>query len=131
MVLLALVLSVVLAAIYLLVGVLKLTTPRDTLLANPRMGWANDYSARSIKGIGLAEVLGAVGLVAPWYLWVAPVLTPVAAVLLAVLQALAIATHVRRGESAVVPGNVVLLALALVLAALRFYTLAQGPASAY
>ena len=51
--------------------------------------------------------------------------------LLAVLQGLAVATHVRRGELAVVPGNVVLIVLALALVALRLYTLAQGPASAY
>lgn len=119
----ALILSVLLAAVYLLVGVLKLTTPREKLLANPRMGWAQDFPARSIKGIGLAEVLGAVGLLVPWYIGVLPVLTPLAAVGLAVLQALAVRVHLRRGEGKVVPGNVVLVVLALVVAVLRFVEL--------
>jgi hypothetical protein len=131
MVLLALVLSVALAVIYLVVGAVKLLTPRDRLLRNAHMGWATELTDRSVKGIGLAELLGAIGLLVPWYLWVAPVLTPVAATLLAVLQALAIRVHVRRGERRVVPGNAVLLVLALVVAGLRFYTLSQGHASAY
>lgn len=117
---LALVSSVALAATYLVVGLLKLLTPRERMLADPRMGWAADYPSRSVKGIGLAEVLGAAGLFVPWYTGILPFLTPVAATLLAVLQALAIRVHRRRGESRVVPGNAALLVLALAVAALRF-----------
>jgi DoxX-like family len=126
---LTLFLSIVLGATYLGAGALKLLTPRDKLLRNPRMAWANDYPDRSVKGIGLAEVLGAVGLFAPWYSGVAAFLTPVAAVLLAVLQALAVRVHLRHGETKVVAGNVALLVLALAVAVLRFTELAQGSAA--
>jgi DoxX-like family len=131
MFLLTLVLSVALGATYLGAGTLKLLTPRETLLANPRMGWAADFPDRSVKGIGLAEVLGALGLFVPWYSGVAPFLTPVAAALLAVLQALAIRVHLRRGEPKVVPGNASLLVLALVVAVLRSYQLAEGQPGLY
>jgi DoxX-like family len=129
--LLTLILSMALGATYLGAGALKLLTPRAKLLANPRMGWAADYTEANIKGIGLAEVLGAIGLFVPWYTGILPVLTPVAAVALAVLQALAIRVHLRRGESKVVAGNASLLVLALVVAALRFYELTQGSPAAY
>lgn len=124
--LLTLILSIALGATYLGAGAYKLLTPRAKLLTNTNMGWAEDYPDRSVKGIGLAELLGAVGLFVPWYTHVLPVLTPVAAIGLAVLQSLAIPVHLRRGESRVVPGNVSLFVLALVLAILRFVQLAQG-----
>ena len=129
MVLLTLVLSIALGATYLAAGAAKLLTPHEKLLQNKNMGWAADFPARSVKGIGLAEVLGAIGLFVPWYSGILPFLTPVAATLLAVLQALAIRVHLRRGESKAVPGNASLLVLALVVAVLRFAQL--GSASAY
>jgi hypothetical protein len=48
------------------------------------------------------------------------VLTPIAAVGLAVIQAGAIRTHLRRGEKQVLPLNAVLLVVAVVVAVLRF-----------
>jgi hypothetical protein len=43
------------------------------------MAWAKDYSDQGLKLIGLAEVLGAIGLVVLWLLGIACVLTPLAA----------------------------------------------------
>src|SRR5690606_27194122 len=80
--------SGVLAAMYLFAGITKATTPRDALL--PKMPWVEDFSARTVRVIGVAELLGAVALVLPWLLDVAPVLTPVAATGLVVVQVLAI-----------------------------------------
>ena len=65
MALLALFLSVALGATYLVVGLVKILTPRHRLLARRAMGWAADYSDRSVRGIGASEVLGAVGLFVP------------------------------------------------------------------
>lgn len=120
---LALILSIALGATYLGAGAYKLLTPRDKLLANKNMGWAADYRDSQVKGIGLAEVLGAIGLFVPWYTHILPFLTPVAALALALLQALAIPVHRRRGEGKVIPGNVSLLVLALLVAVLRFLQL--------
>ena len=53
-----------------------------------------------IKLLGIAEVLGAIGLVAPMATGIAPVLTRVAAVCLATLMGGAVATHVMRREPA-------------------------------
>ncbi|HET6984683.1 MAG TPA: DoxX family protein [Myxococcaceae bacterium] len=85
-----------LAVVFTLVGGVKLLVPRETL--QKKMHWAPSWPRWRIKLLGLAEVLGATALVVPGATGVAPVLTPVAAVCLAILMAGAIATHRRLGE---------------------------------
>jgi hypothetical protein len=67
-----------------------------------------------------AEVVGAIGLILPAALDIAPVLTPIAALGLGLTMLGAAATHVRRGELQALPANVVLLALAIFVAIERF-----------
>jgi len=110
----------VLAAFFLAAGVTKLTQSRRKLLANPNMQWVEDFSAGTLKLIGTAEVLGALGLILPGALDIAPILVPLAAVGLAVIMAGAIVTHARRKEWKVLPINVVVLILAVLLAVFRF-----------
>lgn len=98
-------------------GFMKLTTPKDTL--GERMAWAKDFSAPSIKLIAIAEVLGAIALIVPPLTGIVPILAPIAAVGLAILQIGAIVTHVRLGEKAIIP-NIVILLLALFVALARF-----------
>ncbi|MFD5829709.1 DoxX family protein [Lentzea sp. NPDC060358] len=100
--------SGVLAALYLMAGFTKLAKSKRDLLAEPRMAWAADFSAGQVKGIGAVEVAGALGLVLPWLTGLAPILTPVAALGLALVQVGAAITHIRRGEGATVPVNLVL-----------------------
>jgi hypothetical protein len=66
--------------------------------------------------------------VLPWLTGIAPVLTPIAATGLVVIQALAMAVHVRRHEQKGLPMNIVLLLLALVVAVFRFVQFAGGMA---
>lgn len=102
-------------------GAAKLATPHTKLVQNPRMGWAEGSSPTQVKGIGAVEVLGAVGLVLPWLLNIAHVLTPVAALGLAALLVGAAAAHGRRGElRQAVPVNGALFVLAIAVAVIRF-----------
>ena len=73
-----------------------------------------------IKAIGVAEVLGAIGLILPALTGIAVILVPVAAVELALDMLGAVITHLRRGESKVVAAPVVLLLLAAFVAWGRF-----------
>src|SRR4051812_50136283 len=84
---------------------MKLATPREKLLENPNMGWTADFSAAAVKGIGAVEILGAIGLILPQALDIAPVLTPLAATGLAVVQGGAVIWHGRRKESKAPPVN--------------------------
>jgi len=108
----------VLAAAYLAAGLMKATQPKDKLHTN--LPWVEDYSAGTVRFIGIAEILGALGLILPQATGIAPILTPIAATGLVVVQALAIRTHLRRGEKQVLPANVALLVLALFVAVGRF-----------
>lgn len=92
------VLQGLLAVVFLGAGAMKLFTPREKLAANPQMGWASEFSDAQVKLLGLAEVLGAIGLLAPQLTGILPMLTSVAAGALAVLMVGALATHVRRKE---------------------------------
>lgn len=117
------VLSGLLATVFALVGLGKLVTAREALRARPHMEWVDDFSQAQVRGIGTVEVLGAVGVTLPWLTGVAPVLTPIAALGLAVVMALAMVVHARRGETGARTVNLSLMALALVVAALRFAAL--------
>jgi hypothetical protein len=101
-------------------GLLKLTQPKDKLAASGQ-GWVEDFSAGQVRLIGTAEVLGALGLVLPPLVDVAPILAPIAALGLALLMAGAAVTHARRRE--LLPNvavNLVLLLLAAFVAWGRF-----------
>lgn len=87
----------------------------------PGMEWMLSVPAPLMTTIGLLEVLGGVGLVLPAVTGILPVLTPVAAALLAVVMVLAAAFHLRRpGEARAIVVNVMLGLLAVFVAYGRF-----------
>jgi uncharacterized membrane protein YphA (DoxX/SURF4 family) len=109
----------VLAVAFLASGVMKLARSKEQLAASG-MGWTDDFSAGTIKLIGVLEVLAAIGLILPALLDIAPVLVPLAAVGLVLIMLAAAVTHGRRGETSLIAVNVVLLILAAVVAWGRF-----------
>jgi len=98
-------------------GTMKLVRSRAQLAANPHMGWVYSVPEDRIKLLGVAEILGAIGLVVPMAVGVAPILTRVAAACLATLMGGAAATHTMRGESAGL--STVLAVLVIAVAAFR------------
>ncbi len=108
-----------LAAAFGAAGLMKLTSPKEKLAASG-MGWTEDYSAGQVKTIGTLEVLGAIGLILPAVLGIAEVLTPLAAVGLALTMVGAAVVHAKRGERQMIPVNVVLGGLAIFVAVMRF-----------
>jgi uncharacterized membrane protein YphA (DoxX/SURF4 family) len=109
----------VLAVAFLGAGLMKLAQPREKLVESG-MGWAGEFSPGAVKAIGALEVLGALGLILPAVLDIAPVLVPLAATGLALTMVGAIVVHTRRKETPMVAVNVVLLALAVFVAWGRF-----------
>ncbi|MFC6375369.1 DoxX family protein [Nonomuraea thailandensis] len=84
-------------------GVMKATQPKDELAA--RLPWAEDFSAGTVRLIGVAELAGALGLTLPALTGIAPILTPPAAL-----------THARRREPSAIAFNAVLFVLAAFVA---------------
>jgi hypothetical protein len=77
-----------------------------------------------IRIIGIAEILGMAGTILPWWLGIAPMLTPVTAVCFGVIMLFAAPIHYKRKEPGNVATNLVLLAIAIFTAYGRFCTLA-------
>lgn len=103
--------AVLLATFYAYSGTLKAVRSQERL--QPMMAWAGtDVPMPVVRFIGTAELLGAVGLVAPPLSGVAVPLALAAAVGLALLQLLAMGVHLRRGEARESGMNVALVLLA-------------------
>lgn len=82
-------------------GAFKLVTPRTKLME--KMRWAKTWTDGQVKLLGLAEVLGGVGVVVPYATGILPVLTPIAAACLVVLMLGAAKTHLDLEESPAAP----------------------------
>lgn len=87
------------ALVYFGAGAMKIVRPRAALRA-AGMGWTETVSPPAIKLIGLAEVVGAVGLLVPVALSVAELLSPIAGSCLTLLMVGAVVVHRRRREPA-------------------------------
>ncbi len=108
-----------LAAIFLMAGMMKIRQPKEKLAED--MGWVEHYEPRTIKLIGLLEVLGAIGLIVPAVTGIIPMLTPLAAIGIALVMVGAIARHLSRGdETQKAAMNMVFLLMALFVAWGRF-----------
>jgi hypothetical protein len=109
--------QIFLSVVFGAAGTMKLVRSRAQLAANPHMGWVQSIPEAQIKLLGIAEVLGAIGLVAPMATGIAPFLTRVAAVCLATLMGGAVATHAMRREPAA--GATIVAVLTIVVATFR------------
>ena len=109
-----------LAAVFLFAGSTKLFLSREKLAEAPGGGWVLDFSAGFVKALGAVEILGAVGLILPALLDIAPVLVPLAAVGLATIMVGAAIVTYRRRESTHVLVDVTYLAMAVFVAFGRF-----------
>lgn len=112
------VVQVLLAVGFGMAGLMKSTAPVEELAKN--MAWINSSGALLVRFIGISELAGAIGLILPAATRILPVLTPVAAALLAVVMVLAAGVHVFLGEFSALPVNFVLGGLAAFVAWGRF-----------
>ena len=109
------------AAVFLLAGANKLLIPQEKLAKAPGGGWVLDFSAGFVKALGAVEILGAVGLILPALLDIAPILVPMAAVGLALIMVGAAIVTFRRQEFKHVLLNLIYLALLVFVALGRFF----------
>ena len=106
------------ALAYLVAGGLKLVTSEAKLPQT--FSYVEVTGVRLLRVIGALEVLGAIGVILPALTGIVPILTPIAATGLALIQVGAIIVHLRRGEAKMVPANLVLLILPAFVAVTRF-----------
>jgi uncharacterized membrane protein YphA (DoxX/SURF4 family) len=95
------ILQVLLGALFLFAGVMKLVMPIEEMTMQmpiPLPDWF-------LRSTGVVEVLGGLGLILPWWLRIKPILTPLAAAGLVIVMIGATVYSVAAGEvlSAIMP----------------------------
>lgn len=113
--------SIVLALVFLIVGLVRVFKYE---VAADRFPWVKDVPRGLVTFIGLAEILGALGLILPVATGILPWLTPVAAAALAILMLMAGTFHGQRRELQDASVNAILLALTAFVAYGRWPLLA-------
>lgn len=105
--------QVILAALFLMIGFMKVSTPIDELSKTVAM--AAEVPVL-IRLIGFIEILGGLGLLLPAGLRVKPRLTTFAAIGIALIMLLAMIVHIWRGEFSAISTNIILGILAVFVA---------------
>jgi uncharacterized membrane protein YphA (DoxX/SURF4 family) len=108
----------ILALMFIMAGMMKSTQPKDKLVKS--QPWVNDFSLQTVRFIGISELLGAIGIIVPQLTGIYPILSPIAAVGLAVIMVLASAYHLPKKEYKEVGFNTILLILTVIVAIYRF-----------
>lgn len=108
-----------LALTFLYSGICKTFLSEQQLIAKGQTGVVS-LPAVLIHSIGVSEVLGAAGIILPWYTGVLPVLTPVSALCFAVMMVLAARIHYRLKEPGNMAINTFLFVLSVFVAWVRF-----------
>jgi DMSO reductase anchor subunit len=121
--------AAVLAVVLLVSSITKLFVPKEKLDAfTQRVGgaaeaaaqWTRDFNPNALRAIGVLEFLGAVGLILPAALNIAPILVPLAASGAVLLFVGAVIMRLRRGERATIAIDLLYLAMAAFVASGRF-----------
>ena len=107
------VIQILLGAVFILAGFMKITQPIPRLATN--MGWVNSYTPPFVRFIGAVEFLGGIGLIVPAITKILPWLTPVAAGGLAIVMAGAVVYHIQHKENAQVLPSLILLILSVIV----------------
>jgi hypothetical protein len=105
-----------LAVVAIVGGVSKTFVAKAKLAAQPGGEWTAQAPVGFVKGLGILELLAAVGLVLPALLDIGTVMVPVTALCWVALMIGAMITHGRRGQTHFVALNSVYLALAVFVA---------------
>lgn len=109
-------LQIFLGIYFLVTGVIHLVVPEGL---PDLMSWMYDLSTTLHWVAGVAEIAGGLGLVVPAATRIAPRLTPLAAMGLALVMLSAAVWHATRGEFQSIVGNLVVAALLVVIAYVR------------
>lgn len=107
-----------LAAFFVMAGTGKITKSTEEHIKERHI--LPEQSAMPIRLLGVAELLGCIGIIVPWWFGILPVLTPVAACCFGLVIIGAIIIQARRRDYQMLAVPVVLLVLCAVVAWYRF-----------
>ncbi|MBP2455040.1 DoxX family protein [Mycolicibacterium lutetiense] len=111
------IITIVAAAAYVAGGASLLLMSREKYRSlGSNQHWVDDFGDNHLKAIATIKLVGAIGLVLPAAVGIAPVLTPLAACGLALFMAGAATTRFRRSEWLYMAGDIVFIGVFAYLA---------------
>jgi uncharacterized membrane protein len=113
------ILQIVVALAFLVIGYSH-SIGYERSIANPRLVWMQALPVNFVRAVGVLAIAGSLGLILPALTGIAPWLTPIAALMLALLMACAIAFHLTRREFPHLAFNAILGVIATAIAYGRF-----------
>lgn len=113
------IIQVIVAALFLTAGSLKLVLTKKNLIKV--FEWIEDYNEKPIRLIGASEILGGLGLFLPGVYSTFEILIPFAAMGLTLIMVLATFLHLRRKETKDLILNIIILILLLIIVAGRLF----------
>jgi uncharacterized membrane protein YphA (DoxX/SURF4 family) len=115
------VLQAMMAVIFIYSGIKKSFFSIPVLVHDKGQTGVDNLPLPLVRFIGISEILGAVGLILPCYLNILPILTPIAAILFAIIMLPAALIHYRRKEPKNILVNAFLFSICIVIAYGRFF----------
>ncbi len=111
-------LQALMALLFLMGGLYNISQPIEVLA--PKMSYVNYFPIWAVKLIAASEVLGAIGLLLPDILRIKTILTPLAALGLALVMLFATIYHITHGEANEAPMTIVLGIIVSFIAWIRY-----------
>ncbi len=113
------IIQIVIAALFLTTGSLKLVLPKDNL--RKVFEWIEDFTEQRLRLIGAFEVLGGLGLFLPGVYSVFEILIPISAIGLTIIMVLATFVHSKRKETKDLIFNIIVLVMLLLVVTGRLF----------
>lgn len=110
--------QVLLALLYIMAGANKSFVAIDEL--SKMLPWVLNVTPELVRFIGVCELLGALGLILPSVLRIKPILTPIAATGLSIIQVLATIFHIKNEELSMIGLNLIILIMSVFVVWGRF-----------
>jgi uncharacterized membrane protein YphA (DoxX/SURF4 family) len=102
--------QILLAGMFIMAGIMKAFAYEKAKATIP---WVKETSPGFVRFIGIAELLGGIGLILPAALDIIPSLTGIAALGIALIMLLAAIFHARRKENKEIVMNVIMMLVAI------------------
>ncbi|MFV0266945.1 MAG: DoxX family protein [Draconibacterium sp.] len=113
------ILQVILAAVFLTLGLVKAVVPMEKL--KKAMDWTAEMPAKKVRIIGSLESLGGFGLFFPGLYPISNLVIPISALGLTIIMLLAAIINFRRGDRSELQINILLFVATAFVATARFY----------
>ncbi|KPE52574.1 DoxX family protein [Chryseobacterium indologenes] len=115
------IIQALLAVFFIMPGLGKITGSKEKHVADGHL--KSNNSIVPIRILGVLEWLGCIGIIIPWLIGIAPILTPMAAAGFCLIMIAGMVVHTKKQEYKMLPMLIVVFILSAVVAYFRFAAL--------